>query len=553
MYPKTSPDQSSTGASPTAAIRAPELSPVTPEPDRAGPGRLVKRVLLAESNSVSRNVALHILAKLGYQVDHVSNGFDALESVQRGAYDLVIVDTELPEMDGYALTGAIRKLADEARSRVPIIALTSSGAPSDRAQREAAGMNDYIVKPLRPGAVASVLARWDASAAAVAPPMAIDRDMLLSLVDLTDDRSPALLQELVELFHGSTPARLAELRLALKKRDAKRMREIAHTLYGSAGQLGAVRMAQTCTSIETLARTGSVKGTPELLDQLDLDFDRAYRDLQALAREGFAPGTASQPAPDRTALDLAALRKVLEGKRLIAVYAGRPIVAQVEAAFEKTDCRVEQVAASAADGSADLLFWGGDLDQLAALREKGLRTPVIVLLKELGGPVLDRLRDLNADFVVQPFRSGDLQLRAYLSLGTARTAARMTSDGTKPSEILVAEDDPLIARFLVTHLQGAGFHVTHVGDGDSALEELEKKRFDVAILDINMPKTDGFGVLSQLKLRPECQDMPVLMLSARVEEHDIVKAFDLGAEDYVTKPFNPLEVVSRVRRLARHH
>jgi DNA-binding response OmpR family regulator len=129
----------------------------------------------------------------------------------------------------------------------------------------------------------------------------------------------------------------------------------------------------------------------------------------------------------------------------------------------------------------------------------------------------------------------------------------MTSDGTKPSEILVAEDDPLIARFLVTHLQGAGFHVTHVGDGDSALEELEKKRFDVAILDINMPKTDGFGVLSQLKLRPECQDMPVLMLSARVEEHDIVKAFDLGAEDYVTKPFNPLEVVSRVRRLARHH
>jgi DNA-binding response OmpR family regulator len=66
-----------------------------------------------------------------------------------------------------------------------------------------------------------------------------------------------------------------------------------------------------------------------------------------------------------------------------------------------------------------------------------------------------------------------------------------------------------------------------------------------------MPKVDGFGVLSQLRLRPESRNIPVLMLSARVDEHDIVKAFDLGAEDYVTKPFNPLEVISRVRRLAR--
>ena len=153
--------------------------------------------------------------------------------------------------------------------------------------------------------------------------------------------------------------------------------------------------------------------------------------------------------------------------------------------------------------------------------------------------------------MVQPFRLTDLQLRAYLSLRPARKSIRKNTEGQKSSAVLVAEDDPLIARFLVALLQGAGFQVTLTVDGGAALDALGQKPFDVVILDINMPSVDGFGVLSQLRLRPESRNIPVLMLSARVEEHDIVKAFDLGAEDYVTKPFNPLEVISRVRRLAR--
>jgi DNA-binding response OmpR family regulator len=118
---------------------------------------------------------------------------------------------------------------------------------------------------------------------------------------------------------------------------------------------------------------------------------------------------------------------------------------------------------------------------------------------------------------------------------------------------LVAEDDPLIARFLVSNLEGSGFQVTLVEDGDAALEALARERFGLAVLDINMPKTDGYGVLSQMRLRPESRSTPVLMLSSRVQEHDIVRAFDLGADDYVTKPFNPLELVSRIRRLMRRH
>ena len=369
MYPKTSFDQP--GVSGT--IPTPEVSEKK--------ANSVKRVLLAEGNSVSRNVALHILAKLGYQVDHVSNGWDALRSAQRDNYDLLILDTDLPEMDGYAVTRAIRNLPNDGRNSVPIIALTSSGAHEDREQRESAGMNDYIVKPLRPRSMASVLARWDASAVATAPPTAIDRDMLASLWDVLSDQNPTLLQELVELFQESTPARLTELRQALKRRDAKGMRQIAHTINGTAGQLGAVRMAQTCAAIETLARVGSLKGTRELMDQLERDFERACGDLLAVAREGFRPSAPSEASAQSMTLDLAALRESLAGKRVIAVHAAPQTAAQLKAAFEGADCRVELVS-EYDDCSADLLFWAGDIDALAKFREKDSGTPVIVLLND---------------------------------------------------------------------------------------------------------------------------------------------------------------------------
>lgn len=533
----------------SATAKSRDLDLKTPAAD--APKRSIRRVLLAESDSVCRNVALHILETHGYQIDYVSSGSDALQSAGRGIYDLILLDTDLPEIDGLAVTRAIRRLPERAGRKIPIIALTSGSTPADREERRGAGMSDYIVKPLRPKAVASVLARWDASAQAVAPPMAIDRDLLAAVAEVAGDGSQVLLQELIELFQGSVPRRLTEMRQALKGRDLKTVRNAAHSLSGSAGQLGATAMAQTCASIETLAGAGSSKKVRELMDQLDVDFERACRDLQELARQGVGRRSIPEGATGQTTLDLAALGEALGGSRVLGVYADRETVSQLERAFEGTDCRIDQIATPQADCSSDILFWAGDLDSLSALRKKGLRTPVIFLAKDPDAALLDRLKELDADFVVQPIRASDLQLRAYASLSAAKETRRAQAEQHGSNDVLVAEDDALIARFLVTQLQGAGFQITLVGDGEAALEALDRKQFGVVVLDINMPKLDGFGVLSRLRLRPDLCKIPVLMLSSRAEEHDIVKAFELGAEDYVTKPFNPLEVVSRVRRLAR--
>jgi DNA-binding response OmpR family regulator/HPt (histidine-containing phosphotransfer) domain-containing protein len=510
--------------------------------------RGVRRILLADDNSVSRKVAARMLTHLGYLVETVSNGPDALRAAERGLYDLILLDTDLPEMDGYAVTRGIRILPQEVARRVPVIALISGSTHGDRELREAAGINDYIAKPLRVRPVAAVIGRWDNAGGTIPPPMSIDRDVLHSCLSVFGDQNPTVLQELLDLFLGSTAPRLSEMWEALGHSDAKTMGELAHGVRGSSAQVGATNMAQTCASIGTLVRTGSLQGVRELLNQLQLDFERARQDLQIIAREGLSERREQQDSQDRTALDLVALHGALSGKRLMA-HTDRDVGIKLDEAFAGVGCRVEHIPDPAAAGSADLFFWQGNLDALGRLREEGLRVPVIVLAKKPELALLERLPGLNADFVGDPFNAEDLQLRACLRLNDTEDSS--PRNGVSGNRVLVAEDDPLIARFLVSNLEGSGFQVTQVGDGDAALEALAKERFGLVVLDINMPKTDGYGVLSQIRLRPDIRSTPVLMLSSRVQEHDIVKAFDLGADDYVTKPFNPLELVFRVRRLMR--
>jgi CheY-like chemotaxis protein len=511
-----------------------------------------RRILLSEDSSVNRRVAVEILRNLGYQVTAVSNGSEALRAAGQSPYDLIILDCETPEMDGYEAAAAIRALPGETGRRVPIIGLTAESTTADREKRQAAGMNDYIIKPVRAQTVASVLARWDTAAHSVAPPLAVDRDVLTSLAAIAGAQNPTLVDELIELFLGSTPLRIAELRQALKKKDAKRIREVAHDLRGSSGQLGATRMEQTCASIETLARTGCLKEVRRFIDQLDPDLERVAIDLRTSARERRL-AVLTTVSPSSTQCDLAMLRAALEGKSLLVVHDDAAVVSDLEEIFAGTGCSVRSVRVEDAPFSGDVLFWATKLDELARLQNEGLRVPVIVLAKDPDGPLLDRVHGLGADFALQPCQAADLQLRTLLNIKTPlpKPSEEPAAEVSNVQEVLVAEDDPLIARFVVSNLEGAGFRTTLVGDGDAALEAFSRKPFHVVILDINMPKTDGFGVLSQLRLRPKSQRTPVLMLSARSQEHDIVKAFDLGADDYVTKPFNPLELVTRVRRLTR--
>lgn len=115
--------------------------------------------------------------------------------------------------------------------------------------------------------------------------------------------------------------------------------------------------------------------------------------------------------------------------------------------------------------------------------------------------------------------------------------------------ILLTEDDPLMARLTVHRLEREGYEVVHFDDGAEALEAVTEVRPDLLVLDINMPGLDGMSLLERLRADPAFENTPILMLTARTREADIVRAFRKGASDYLTKPFSAAELVARVGNL----
>jgi DNA-binding response OmpR family regulator len=122
---------------------------------------------------------------------------------------------------------------------------------------------------------------------------------------------------------------------------------------------------------------------------------------------------------------------------------------------------------------------------------------------------------------------------------------------TGPAKVIIAEDDPLVAR-IVSHRLGKGGHlITHVTDGAAALAAIAGTRPDLLILDIKMPEMDGLEVLRRLRADAATRTLPVILLTALGEEEDVVRGFGLGADDYLVKPFSPTELAVRVDRLLR--
>ena len=118
-----------------------------------------------------------------------------------------------------------------------------------------------------------------------------------------------------------------------------------------------------------------------------------------------------------------------------------------------------------------------------------------------------------------------------------------------PTRILIADDDPTIRRFIATLLADRGYEIHEAPDGEQACRIAGEVKPDLMLLDLIMPFKDGFDVLQDLKRQDTTAHIPIIIMSVKDREEEIVKGFDLGADDYVVKPFNSLELVSRVKKL----
>ncbi|MBW3615661.1 MAG: response regulator [Actinobacteria bacterium] len=252
---------------------------------RAVPG---PRLLLVEDNPVNQKVAVRSLEKMGYQVDVAVNGAEALPAAFRGEYAAILMDCQMPVMDGYEATAAIRRSEQARGLHTPIIAMTASAMEGDRERCLAAGMDDYLSKPLRSEALAAVLARWLQLTAADPDPApeavrggALDSEILAHLIGMDEQAGFSLLEEVAGLLARDTPPRLAQMQGAIEAGDALALRQAAHALRGSAATVGATTMAALSSQLEELGRTGQVEGAAALLAELTEEVPRVIEALRA--------------------------------------------------------------------------------------------------------------------------------------------------------------------------------------------------------------------------------------------------------------------------------
>ncbi|MDE2370862.1 MAG: response regulator [Burkholderiales bacterium] len=253
---------------------------------------LQARVLLAEDNSVNRIVAGNMLQALGCSWDIVGNGREAFEAVRRGGYDLVLMDCQMPEMDGYEATRAIRDWESrQARAaRVPIVALTANALVGDAAACLAAGMDDHLAKPYTGRQLGTTMARWlsaervrlrerPSTKRPATPPSApapageadalIDTDALARIRMLDGGGGVSVLAQVIEIFLSELPGHRERLRAELGDGRVAALAEVAHGLKSASFNVGATPLGELCRRLESMCRAGRGDGAAEIVDAIE--------------------------------------------------------------------------------------------------------------------------------------------------------------------------------------------------------------------------------------------------------------------------------------------
>ncbi|MEB3219199.1 MAG: response regulator [Nostocales cyanobacterium 94392] len=250
------------------------------------------RILLAEDNVVNQKVALLTLKKLGYRADVASNGIEVLEALDRQPYDVVLMDVQMPEMDGLTAAKEICKRWAISRSR--IIAMTANAVLGSKEQCLEAGMDDYITKPIRLEELQKVLSKCQPieliyentdtpQINTSTNSAAIDFSVLKSLSNMAGEQAPVIIAELIDSYLKDANSRMATISTAIKQKDAKSMYQTAHTLKSASANVGANTVADLCKQLEAIGYTGNIttKAVSELHSHLQKEYELAGETLQS--------------------------------------------------------------------------------------------------------------------------------------------------------------------------------------------------------------------------------------------------------------------------------
>jgi CheY-like chemotaxis protein len=265
-------------------------------------------VLLAEDHPVNQDVAAQMLRMLACEVGLVEDGKAALEALASGSYDIVLMDCNMPVMDGFEATGELRlREQDEGTPRIPVVALTANALQGDRERCLAAGMDDYLSKPFTARELSAILDRWlpertedgngvpalpsaPVSETSHAPPRndsgtgdpALEAAVLEGIRAMDADGSGGFLRQLIDKYLANSSADLDHLASSVRSGDAEALGKTAHRLKSASANLGAMVLSSICKDLETAGRSGELDGAERLVAAIRSEYERVSR---ALTRE----------------------------------------------------------------------------------------------------------------------------------------------------------------------------------------------------------------------------------------------------------------------------
>ena len=259
------------------------------------------KVLLAEDNLVNQQVAKGVLRKFGCQIDLAMNGIEAVSNFEKHHYDIVFMDCQMPQMDGYEATAEIRRLETglSEDKHIPIIALTANALSGDREKCLAAGMDDYVSKPFDQKRIRKALTRWLPDRLKIGPPPpprqedhqvaesdtavpVLEYKALEGIRSLQSEGAEDILTKIILLFLEDTPKQLKKLEQAIHDQDANKIYSIAHNLKSSSANLGAMKLSVCFRNLEQKGRDNSLRQTTKLLKETKSEF---HNIIQLLKKE----------------------------------------------------------------------------------------------------------------------------------------------------------------------------------------------------------------------------------------------------------------------------
>jgi DNA-binding response OmpR family regulator len=485
-----------------------------------------KSILIVDDDQMSVLLERALLTDQGYDLRSAGSAAEALQVLATFQPRLILMDIQMSGTSGLELTRELRGKRE--LDSASIIALTAYGGKDDEQSCLDAGCDGYILKPIDTSTFPSTVRSFlDKKPYGIAGAQGDVRD---------------LLRVLRNNFVTESLAELAELLSPQFQADKHRLLRVLHRWAGIAGTLGIPAVSDHARRTETLVESG-----PEL------NVAAVRQALEVI--QGLINAAAAAPA-----FDLALpgeIVRTLSGKRIALAGFSVPEARRISQPLDRAECFTLCIEAPpggltpAMTDRFDIVILNlGDANGSTCQKNTGpgLNKPVLLVGSRVS--ISDSLASVESaarDFLTTPWDSEELLVRCCVLLSPGgRPAAPVERPG--PATVVIADDDPAIGALLTAALRRTGAECRLARSGTEALALVREAPPDALILDLNMAGLDGFEVLTSMRADPLTARVPVVLLTARQQEADVLKGFACGASDYITKPFNPMEVTARVAR-----